>query len=589
MQYDPGVIERHYKQHPRQIWKRSLAIARTFSHFGLSLGWDWLSRRLLQNQPRRACQLRQTLAQLGPTFIKLGQMLSCRPDLIPPAYLTELANLQDRLSPFPTATAHQLIEQELGRSYDQVYAELSVEPVAAASLGQVYKGKLKIGETVAVKVQRPGLMADVISDLFLLRHLAAWIQNHISIVYSDLVAIVDELATRLFEEMDYICEGRNAQRFARLYGDIPGIYVPRIYWQYTRRRVLTMEWIDGTKLTQVETSRDQGWDGASLVELGFRCSLRQLLEAGFFHADPHPGNLLATTDGKLAYLDFGMMSQVDPYYRDRILESIIHILTGDFEALAQDYVNLEFLPPETDTVALTPALATVFDNAANTNVSEFGFKSIIEQLTPLIYKYPFRLPTYYLLIFRSFAALEGLALNINPQFQPFAHSYPYIAQRLLTDPSPSLRTCLQHLVFKDGAIRWQLLENLVHQACTTEDWDRSNLLRQGLDFLYSEQGQDLRTLLVAEIATQLADFPERTFKQISQVLGWTTATTPRTPERSTLSQLRMLWNTAIAASGSRVDAASQLVGLILRAETQALGHQVANEWGKRLIAQVLPQ
>jgi predicted unusual protein kinase regulating ubiquinone biosynthesis (AarF/ABC1/UbiB family) len=321
------------------------------------LWWDKLIAReqSIDNQKRRASQLREILTKLGPTYIKIGQALSTRPDLVPPLYLEELTRLQDQLPSFPNQVAHRFIQEELGKPPEEIYAELSPQPIAAASLGQVYQGKLKTGELVAVKVQRPDLVKRIAEDIHIMRTFASWAQRNIKRVRSDLIGITDEFAARIFEEMNYVQEGRNAEKFAELYGYMPEIYVPKIYWEYTGRRVLTMEWVTGTKLTNIKEIQAQGIEATHLVEVGVECSLRQLLEHGFFHADPHPGNLLAMPDGRLAYLDFGMMSNIKPYQRYGLIEAVVHLVNRDFESLAQDYVNLEFLKPDTDLRPIVPA------------------------------------------------------------------------------------------------------------------------------------------------------------------------------------------------------------------------------------------
>ena len=323
--YDPDEIAARYRRQPFKVFFRTLNIFLPFVWFALRLWWDRVTGGGDQAQKGQAIHLRKMLTKLGPAFIKIGQALSTRPDLVPPNYLEELTKLQDQLPPFPNEIAFQFIREELGADPDQIYAELSPLPIAAASLGQVYKGRLKTGEEVAVKVQRPGLAESIAVDMYILRRIAAWAMQNIKRVRSNLVAIADELATRIFEETDYNQEGRNAERFAALYGYLPEIYVPKIYWNYTGRRVLTMEWITGTKLTQLDEIREQGIDATHLIDVGVQCSLRQLLEHGFFHADPHPGNLLAMPDGKLAYLDFGMMSEVKPYQRYGLIEAIVHL------------------------------------------------------------------------------------------------------------------------------------------------------------------------------------------------------------------------------------------------------------------------
>ncbi|HEY9807458.1 MAG TPA: AarF/ABC1/UbiB kinase family protein, partial [Candidatus Obscuribacterales bacterium] len=392
--------------------------------------------------------------------------------------------------------AYQFIEEELGDRPEEIYAELTPQPIAAASLGQVYKGRLKTGELVAVKVQRPGLAQNITLDLYILRGIAAWAKQNIKQVRSDLVAILDEFGSRVFEEMDYIHEGHNAERFARLYGHLQDIYIPKIYWEYTQRRVLTMEWINGTKLTQPEKLRAQGIDASYLIEVGVQCSLRQLLEHGFFHADPHPGNLLATPDGKLAYLDFGMMSEVKPYQRYGLIEAVVHMVNRDFEGLANDYVKLEFLTPDTDLTPIIPALANVFSNALGASVAELNFKSITDEFSALMYEYPFRVPAYYALIIRSLVTLEGIAINVDPDFKVLSKAYPYVSKRLLTDPAPELRNSLRDLLFKDGSFRWNRLENLLKNARNSQDYDLNQVMNQAVDFLFSERGAFIRNKLV---------------------------------------------------------------------------------------------
>ncbi|MGF1460278.1 MAG: ABC1 kinase family protein [Leptolyngbyaceae cyanobacterium] len=313
--YDPVGINAYYRRRLPQVAMRILTVIWPMVFFGLRVWWNGRGGTSEKMQRQQATRLRELLTDLGPAYIKIGQALSTRPDLVPPIYLDELTRLQDQLPPFPNEVAFRYIEEELGAAPAAIYDDLSAQPVAAASLGQVYKGKLKSGETVAVKVQRPGLAQRITLDLYILRWLAKWATENVSRIRSDLVAIMDEFGARIFEEMDYTHEGGNAIRFAELYGHLKDIYVPKIYTEYTARRVLTMEWIDGTKLTNLPALEAQGIDATHLIDIGVQCSLRQLLEHGFFHADAHPGNLLAMRDGKLAYLDFGMMSEVKPYQR----------------------------------------------------------------------------------------------------------------------------------------------------------------------------------------------------------------------------------------------------------------------------------
>ncbi len=592
--YDPVAIAAHYRYRLPQVLGRILAVVGPSLSFGLKLWWDRQRGRIAQNQRQRAVQLRELLTQLGPAYIKIGQALSTRPDLVPPLYLEELTQLQDQLPPFPNEVAYQFIKEELGAFPDQIYAELSPQPIAAASLGQVYKGKLKTGETVAVKVQRPDLQERITIDLYILRRLAAWAKKSFKRLRSDLVAILDEFGSRIYEEMDYVHEGHNAELFARLYGHLKDVYVPRIYWEYTNRRVLTMEWITGTKLTQVETIRAQGVDARYLIEVGVQCSLRQLLEHGFFHADPHPGNLLATPDGKLAYLDFGMMSEIKPYQRYGMIEAVVHMVNRDFEGLAQDYVKLDFLTPDTDLRPIVPALQEVFGNALGASVAELNFKSITDQLSALMYEYPFHVPAYYALIIRSLVTLEGIAIQIDPNFKVLSEAYPYISRRLLTDPSPELRASLRDLLFKDSSFRWNRLENLLRNARNSQDYDLNQVLDQTLDFLSSERGAFIRNHLVDEVAKGVDALSRNALHNVTHTLrervGLTINETSAATadQQQTLEHVQQIWSILQETRGfDPMRVASQIPQLLLKPEVQRLGQQVTGRLTQRAVARLV--
>jgi len=591
--YDPEAIQAFYRRRPLQVWRRWFKILWPLMTFMIGRWWERRRGQTEAQQRRRAIRLRQILTQLGPAYIKIGQALSTRPDLVPPVYLEELVKLQDQLPPFSNQLAYQFIEEELGQPPAAIYAELSPDPIAAASLGQVYKGKLFTGETVAVKVQRPGLAEAITLDVHILRGLAAWAQKTFKTIRSDLVAILDEFAGRLFEEMDYTHEGHNAERFAMLYGQLPDIYVPKIYWDYTRRRVLTMEWITGTKLTRPEAIQAQGIDARYLIEVGVQCSLRQLLEHGFFHADPHPGNLLAMSSGKLAYLDFGMMSEIEPQQRYGLINAIVHIVNRDFEALVQDYVQLGFLSPGTDVTPIVPALATVFNNALGASVAELNFQSIVNQLSALMYEYPFRVPAYYALIIRSLVTMEGIAISIDPNFKVLSSAYPYVSKRLLTDPAPELRSSLRDLLFKGGSFRWNRLENLLRNARDNSDYDFSAALQQALDFLFSERGTFIRDRLADEIV-QSIDLVGRNWMQsltenVRHRVGLN-GHQPAAPaaDHQTLEHLRRIWAVLQDTPGFDPFQLLPVLGRVLvRPETQKLGSRVASGLAQKAAARVI--
>ncbi len=593
LRYDPVAITAQYKNRPLQVWGRMLSVFWTFFSFAFSLWFDGKTGRTLKNEKRRAGRLRDILAQLGPAFIKIGQALSTRPDLVPPVYLEELTTLQDQLPAFPNEVAYQFIQEELGAHPNEIYAEITPDPIAAASLGQVYKGKLKTGETVAIKVQRPGLAENIGLDIYILRRVALWAQNTFKIIRSDLAAIMDELGERIYEEMDYTHEGQNAERFAELYGHIKDIYVPSIYWEYTRRRVLTMEWITGVKLTNLEAVKAQGIDAPYLIEVGVQCSLRQLLEHGFFHADPHPGNLLATPDGQLAYLDFGMMSEVKPYQRYGLLEAVVHLVNRDFEGLAKDYVKLDFLTPDTDLTPIIPALASVFNNALGASVAELNFKSITDELSAVMYEYPFRVPAYYALIIRSLVTLEGIAINVDPEFKVLSKAYPYVAKRLLSDPAPELRTSLQELLFKQGEFRWNRLENLLSNARDSEDYDISKILDQGLDYLFSERGDFIRDRIVLELVKSLDTVSSNAFANAKSVVGEWLGVKANQPvvsqtEQNNLEHIKRIWDILRSTPGFDTTKVLQLIPqLLVKSEVQNMGQRVFGGLAQRAVARLI--
>ncbi|MEO0432298.1 MAG: AarF/ABC1/UbiB kinase family protein [Cyanobacteria bacterium J06656_5] len=586
--YDPAAIASYYRSRPLQIFLRFIELIWTFIGFGWGLLWDRQTGRQEKNEAKRAVQLRKVLTKLGPAYIKIGQALSTRPDLVPPAFMEELVKLQDQIPPFPNEIAFRLIKEDLGQTPDNIYADISPNPVAAASLGQVYKGRLKTGEDVAIKVQRPGLTAQITRDIYLLRQLAQWACDNLSVVRSDLVSIMDEFGTRIFEEMDYTHEGENAQRFESLYGYIPDIIVPKIYTELTARRVLTMEWINGTKLTEPAILESKGLKATEIVEIGVQCSLRQLLEHGFFHADPHPGNLLVTDDGKLAYLDFGMMCDVESYQRYGLIEAIVHMVNRDFDGLANDYVKLEFLTPETNLEPIIPALAKVFNNALGASVAELNLKSITDEFSALMYEYPFRVPAYYALIIRSLVTLDGIAISVDPDFKVLSKAYPYVAKRLLTDPSPELRQSLQELLFKDGDFRWNRLENLLRNARSSQDYDLANVLEQTINYLFSERGDHIRDHIADELAKSLDQFGHSLVQRLQTAVSpepATQASANRGNEWEHISRIVSLLGDTKGMDGGTV---VRLVPQVLaKPETRQMGQRVARNLAQRAAARLL--
>jgi predicted unusual protein kinase regulating ubiquinone biosynthesis (AarF/ABC1/UbiB family) len=497
VRYDRQAIAKYCRSRPWLVLWRAVRIAWLFGNFLFRLQIDNWTNRVKNNQPKRATEIRQILTNLGPTFIKVGQALSTRPDLIRKDYLNELIKLQDQLPPFDNKTALNIIETQLGRTVSQTYREISANPVAAASLGQVYRGVLHTGEEVAIKVQRPNLRPVISLDLYLMRWAADWLSPWLPLnLGHDLTLIVDEFGCKIFEEIDYLNEAKNAEQFAANFAGDPEVKVPAIYWQYTNTCVLTLEWIDGYKLNDLDRIKAAGLDVDSLIRIGVTSGLRQLLEHGFFHADPHPGNLFATPDGRMAFIDFGMMDQLDEPTKETLTSAVVQLINRDYQELARDFVQLGFLTPDTDIRPIIPALEQVLGRAVGESVIDFNFKTITDEFSELMYEYPFRVPSKFALIIRSLITQEGLALSLNPRFKIVEVSYPYVSRRLLTGESPQLRRRLLDVLIKDGKFQWQRLENMIAIARADVGFDILPTAQLGLQYLVSEEGQYLRNQLL---------------------------------------------------------------------------------------------
>lgn len=500
--YDPQGAVEYFRNRSLYVRKRQLEIAIPLVSFLSRVILDVQLGREEQNRQLRAEQFLNIVSSLGPAIIKGGQAVASRPDLLPKEYLDELQKLQDRLPPFENEIAFALIEEELGQKIEDVFESIDPIPVAAASIGQVYSAYLKgTGERVAVKVQRPDCEKIIALDIYILRNLSGTVNRLIKFTGRDidLQSIIEEFGKLIYEEIDYLSEARNAERFLELYGDLPGVDIPRIIWRCTKRRVITMQWMDGVRLTSESLSKGKS---EGLVRAMVQCSLRQMLENGYFHADTHLGNLLARPNGNLCYLDFGMMSEVEPAQRYGIIEAVVHLVNRDFEALARLYVRLGFLPPDINLDPIIEAFNIALPDVLGASVGELNFKSVIDKLGTVMFDYPFTLPAYYTAIIRCLGVLEGVAIQVDPNFKILNEAYPYIASKLLTDPAPELQDALQSLLFDRGRLRWNRLESLLDSASNTGDYDVSLALEQLVSFLLSPQGKAIRYNLADEVTAE---------------------------------------------------------------------------------------
>ncbi|MEB3240788.1 MAG: AarF/ABC1/UbiB kinase family protein [Synechococcus sp.] len=455
-------------------------------------------------QRRLGKRLLDTLTSLGPCFIKLGQALSTRPDLVRRDWLDQLTRLQDDLPAFDHQLALNTIEADLGTPAQHLFATFPSQPVAAASLGQVYKAQMHDGRWVAVKVQRPNLEPRLRLDLAVVRLLAQLTGPFLPLnLGDDLTAIVDEFGNTLFREIDYELEADNAERFAGLFQDDPTVVVPQVERLLSSQRVLTTTWLSGVKLQNRELLTRNNLDPATLVKAGVVSGLRQLLEFGYFHADPHPGNLFALEGGpdgygRLGYVDFGMMDMLSNDDRLTLTDAVVHLINRDFEALAHDFVRLGFLQPGTNLTPLVPALEDVLGGQLGESVGEFNFKTITDRFSELMFEYPFRVPARFALIIRAVVSQEGLALRLDPSFSIIRVAYPYVAKRLLAADTEELRHKLLDVLFdKQGRLQLQRLENLLDVV--GRDGGPADLLPvagAGMRLILGKEGHGLRQRLL---------------------------------------------------------------------------------------------
>jgi predicted unusual protein kinase regulating ubiquinone biosynthesis (AarF/ABC1/UbiB family) len=391
------------------------------------------SARKRSRLEKQAAWLRESLIDLGPTFIKIGQALGTRADLLPLAYVKDLATLQDQVPAFPTSEAFAIVERELGRPIYDAYAEIDAEPIAAASLGQVYRARLATGEEVAVKVQRPNLESSISFDIAILYRLVKLTNRFFPKANenADWEGMLHEFHATIFEEMDYVKEGRNADRFRYNFRTWRAIRVPKIYWTHTNTRVLTLDFIRGTKVIDLEGLRANRISPVKVNRMLIRTYLKQLLEDGFFHADPHPGNLLVMDSGHLAFFDFGMVGRISPKLQTQMIDAFFHVVGRDVHGLGQDIINLNFLKPGVDPETVRPVVESLFTHYLNLRLGEVNFKELTYDLAEVIYEYPFRLPSNFTYIMRALMTLEGIGVVTDPGFSFFETAKPFAKEFML--------------------------------------------------------------------------------------------------------------------------------------------------------------
>lgn len=393
----------------------------------------------------QAIWIRENFLELGPTFIKLGQLFSTRADLFPVEYVEELSKLQDRVPAFSYDQIEEIIESDFSKPVSKLFSHFDPIPLAAASLGQVHRAKLYNGEEVVVKVQRPGLKQLFTVDLVILKQIARYFQNHPKWGKNrDWLGIYEECCRILWEETDYLKEGRNADTFRRNFRDEDWVCVPRVYWKYASPRVLTLEYMPGIKISHYEAIEAAGLDRKMLAQLGAKAYLQQILDGGFFHADPHPGNLAVNTDGALIFYDFGMMGQIENNIREGLMDTLMGISQKNGEMVVKSLINLGALVPTGDMSTVRRSIQYMLDNFMDKPFEEQSIDAISEDLYDIAYGQPFRFPATFTFVMRAFSTLEGVGKGLDPEFNFMEVAQPY-AMQIMTSTGSNGNTIFDEL------------------------------------------------------------------------------------------------------------------------------------------------
>ncbi|KAK9019492.1 hypothetical protein V6N11_054010 [Hibiscus sabdariffa] len=483
--YDAEEVADYFSRRPHVVAFRLLEIVSSFASAAIRIRMTGVKKFLVPSPPEDINEnfsqynfgmvLKETLLGLGPTFIKVGQSLSTRPDIIGPEISKALSELHDQIPPFPRPLAMKIIEEDLGSPIGSFFSYISEEPVAAASFGQVYRGSTLDGFDVAVKVQRPNLRHVVVRDIYILR-LGLGLLQKMAKRKSDPRLYADELGKGLVGELDYTLEAANASEFLDVHSHVSFMQVPKVFQHLTRKRVLTMEWMVGESPTDLLsiTSSNSNKHGSKylerqkadakrrlldLVNKGVEASLTQLLETGMLHADPHPGNLRYTKSGRIGFLDFGLLCRMEKKHQFAMLASIVHIVNGDWSSLVQALSEMDVVRPGTNIRRVTMDLEDALGEVEfKDGIPDIKFSRVLGKIWSVALKYHFRMPPYYTLVLRSLASLEGLAMAADPSFKTFEAAYPFVVRKLLTENSAETRKILHSVVLnRRKEFRWERL------------------------------------------------------------------------------------------------------------------------------------
>jgi ubiquinone biosynthesis protein len=433
----------------RPLLGRSRQIAGVLTRHGL--GWFLASMSTDDTPPaqpgtlgifrhanrRQAAEFVAALVELGPTFIKMGQALSARADLLPAVYIEELNKLQDTIPPVPFEQILEVLVDELGESPEDLFRDLDPQPVASASIGQVYNATLKNGRAVVIKVVRPGALETFERDLEILIDIANWATQRTALgqMY-DLPALVDEFAYTVRNEFDYQREGRNVDVFRRnFYGD-SRVRIPRVYWELTTRQVITMERMSGLKINDLEGLDQARVNRREVAENLMHFALRQIFEFGFYHADPHPGNFFVQRDGSLAVMDFGMVGRLTSQTKRTFLGIAIAIQRADTDILVDELMTAGIYTRGVERRTLARDLARLFDRFSSGAISELTGTEVVREVMQVALRHNLQLPSELVAMTRAITIAEGTGMTLHPNFQMFRFAGPYVSKFWAEQRSP---------------------------------------------------------------------------------------------------------------------------------------------------------
>jgi ubiquinone biosynthesis protein len=387
-------------------------------------------------------RLRMAFAELGPSFIKLAQMLSTRPDLITKPFADEFRKLQDRVPPFPTEEATKIIEEETGLSIGKIFSRLDTKPVAAASIAQVYHGTLLDGSDVVIKVQRPNIEEQIETDVNILTSVAYLMERYIpESAFFNPSGVVEEFARTVRKELDFTEEARNCIRFKRNFSESPDVYIPRIFNEFTTGRVLVMGRIEGVRIDDIEGITKLGLDRVKLARVGVDAYFKQILEDGFFHADPHAGNIFAMPDGRIGFMDFGIVGRVSPELRDTMANTFLALINRDFDKLIEQYIELGLVPEHIDLDVFRREfkadLSDFLEPLYGLTLKELNFAEYMDTVTHLAIKHNLKIPADLLLVNKAMLILENLGRELDPNFNFIAAAEPYATKLVRERIRPS--------------------------------------------------------------------------------------------------------------------------------------------------------